>query len=653
MQRLTRVREAASRHGLLLIILVLGAVFRFADLGAMRFNYDDSYPMFEALRGLAGGGWSLLGQPSSVFLDNPPLMNFIHAIPLVVWRSPWAVSIFIVALNTFAIICVYCAGRQMLGQIAASIAATLFAINPWVVIFSRALWVQSLVPLLVTLIACSLWPTLLNGHRSGWSLLVAALSLTALCLTYIQAWGLLVSIGLLLLIFWSSIPRRPFWIGAGIFVVGVSVYGIGLLTDWDATQAQLSRFTSLGEWRITAEGIDHAVRFVTGLDFHAQYHQTDPVLNGLPLLSPIVYGVLSLALLCGIVMAVQAVWRKRDEWRAGVILLVWFFVPILFTTITAHPVHPHYLLLSAPAGYLLAAWGLLPLTRRLIGRLLILGILIGSTVVFGLNLSAYNADADLHPTTARWDGWTLAAGTQVGDAIRQLMDGKPTPWRVAVEARASIIGALSGQFVQNLNGLDYPNYVVLPGQDALLYLLFNEAIDPQAFGPHAEAMSGRTLEFVNGARATLVRVLPYDRSAALALPQVRIDWPSAAGLTLLGYTLSGPIAPGHSIGLTTYWRVDDLRRGREEWHIGAFYQLVDRVGHPIANAESHSQWARRWQEGDVYVERTQLELPADIVAGEYQLNVGLFDNVHNQTYEFQLSGGGQESFEIPLKVTAR
>ena len=646
------VRGAVRRHGLLLAIVVLGAVLRFADLGTIRIGYDDSYPMFEALRGLAGSGWSLLGQPSSVFLPNPPLMNFIQAVPLAVWRSPWAVAIFIVTLNTFAIVCVYRAARGVLSQTAAYIAATLFAINPWIIFFSRMTWVQSLVPLLVALIACTLWPLLANERRSGWNLLLAGLALTALTQTYIQAWGLLISIGLLLIVLRASIPRRPFWISLGIFAMATGVYIIGLLTTWEATQARLADFTSSGSLRVTTEGIAHAVRLVTGLDFHAQYRQIIPAFSALPAASQVVYAVLGLALVWGVVLAVRAVVRRRRDWRTGIILLVWFFVPVLLMTITTHPVHVHYLLLSVPAGSVLAAWGPSLVAQRPAGRLIIAGILIGSLVVFGLNLVSASADVGQHPTSATWDGWTLEAGAQVGDTIRQLMADTPVPWRVAVSARASMIGAFSGEYVQTLNGLNYPNFVVLPGKEAMLYLLFNQPMDPGVWGPHSEKLDEKILHFVDSAQATLVRVQPYDRVSALALPEVQVDWPSAAGLTLLGYALPSSIDPGQPIELVTYWRVDAVLPESVEWYLGAAYRALDGRGQLLAQVDGHGQWARRWREGDVYVERVRLELPADLEAGEYDLTVGLFDSIHQQAYEFVSPQGAQAAYTIPLTIAA-
>ncbi len=39
-----RVSEAVRRNGLLLLIVILGIVLRFADLGKIRFTYDNRLP---------------------------------------------------------------------------------------------------------------------------------------------------------------------------------------------------------------------------------------------------------------------------------------------------------------------------------------------------------------------------------------------------------------------------------------------------------------------------------------------------------------------------------------------------------------------------------------------------------------------------------
>ena len=634
---------------LTLAIFALGATFRLADLGLMRISYDNSYSIYEVLRGLAGGGWPTMGQAASVFLPNPPLMVYIQALPFLVWRSPWAVCFFIVTLNSLATLCVFWAARKLLGRGAGYIAAMLFAINPWAVYYSREAWMSSLMPLFVTSIAAALWPALTKAHRPSTGLLIAALAITAMTQTYIQSWGLLISIGLLLLLFRSALPRRPILIGTGIIALGFIVYGVNVLSVWNSAGNDLGKFTS-GELHLTAEGINHAVRFVTGMDYHAQYPELVLGSNLLSELSQLVYIVLSIALLIGIALAVRAIWQKRPERRIGVILLLWFLVPVALMTITSHPVHPYYLLLSVPAGHLLAAWGFMLLAQRPAGRVMVGAVLCGCAIVFGLNVHWFNVNAALHPTGARFEDWTLESGVQMGRVVNELTAYDPVSPRVVADARPSLIGSLSSKYVRLISGVVYPGYVVLPGSEPVLYVLMNESQAPSMLGPHAETFADKDMQFVDGTRVSFVRVMPYTRSAALALPATSIDWPSAAGLTLLGYTLNHPIAPGGDLDLITYWRVDELRHGYDQWFVGAFYQLFDQSGRQIASADGHGQYARRWQLGDVYVEHTRIAVAANLAAGEYALKLGLFDSIHSQAYPFVSTNGPQDTLNITVKI---
>ena len=358
------LRPQRLRLLVLLMIVAVGAAFRFGNLGYMGLSYDNSYPMYGALHILDDHDLPLVGQPSSVFLDNPPLMSYVQAIPLLLWRSPWAVAIFIVALNTLAIWLVWRVAQQLLGDLVGYLSAFLFAVNPWVVLFSRATSVQSLIPFFTALIAAGLWPTLATENRSPSRVFVAGLAVTAMTQTYIEAMGALAQIGLLVAMFRKRIPRKPLYAGLLIFVAALMVYGVGLLGDWETNQAKLVKFFSGSEMHLNPDGLDHAVRLVTGLDFDAQMPGQSGENSPRRMLSLAVHDVLSLALIAGIIRAVVEVWQRSGDRSSAVVLLVWFSTPILLTSVSANPVHPHYLLLSCPAGHILASWGMLPLLRR-------------------------------------------------------------------------------------------------------------------------------------------------------------------------------------------------------------------------------------------------------------------------------------------------
>ena len=397
------MKNVLRRHGALLIVLAIGAVLRFANLGLIRHGYDASHPIDDALRILLGHEFPLLGQPSSVFLDNPPLMGYLQALPLLVWRSPWAVYLFVIALNTIAIAFVYRVAQALLGNTVAFFAALLFAINPWLIVYSRWSWVQGLLPFFMALIAWSLWPALVDRSRSSWRLIVAASALALLLMTYIQAWGVLVPIGLLLIVFRRNLTWRPVLIGAAIVGLACAIYGVGLIQNWDTNAPKLEAFTSQGERHFTREGIDHALRFVTGMDFEYQAPSSPDTdwrmgASALAMLS------LSLAVIVGAGRAVRAIVQKRAERSSAVVLLIWFVVPVLMMSVSARPIHPHYLLLSIPAGAVLAAWGVELIWRVARLRWIVIAAFTAITIIFARESLALRSryDPSSHRAQIRW-----------------------------------------------------------------------------------------------------------------------------------------------------------------------------------------------------------------------------------------------------------
>jgi 4-amino-4-deoxy-L-arabinose transferase-like glycosyltransferase len=643
------LRDSLRQHGALLLVLTLGAVLRFANLGLIRHGYDASYPIYDALRILSGHEFPLLGQPSSVFLDNPPLMGYLQALPLLVWRSPWAVYLFVITLNTIAIAFVYRVAQALLGNTVAFFAALLFAINPWLIVYSRWSWVQGLLPFFMALIAWSLWPALLDRSRSAWRLIIAALALAMLLMTYLQAWGVLVPIGLLLIVFRRNLRWRPIIIGAAIVGLACAIYGVGLVQNWDTNASKFEAFTSQGERHFTREGIDHALRFVTGMDFEYQA-PTFPDTNWRLSISTLAMLTLSVAVMAGAARSVQAIIRQRAECSVAVVLLIWFVVPILMMSISARPIHPHYLLLSIPAGAVLAAWGVELIWRVPRLRWIVIAAFTLITIVFAINLWIYEADMIQHPTAPKFDGWSLEAGARVGDQLRALTHDLPAPQRISANGQASILSSWSGQYLKNLNGLKYPDFVVLPGAQPLLYVL-NTVSDPPAYlGSRWQWQPDRDLNFADGAQVAFRQALPLSRAQALALPAHPIDVPSESGLSLLGYTISQTNEITPTLDVITDWRVDELKPDRESWYVGPYYQVLQPDGTRVANVGEHGQWGYRWEVGDVYVDHVRIPLPGR-ATGIQQLVIGLTDSIHQRNFALQSGNGSQSTLAIPLPMT--
>ncbi|HMT22348.1 MAG TPA: glycosyltransferase family 39 protein, partial [Promineifilum sp.] len=397
-----------------MVVVISGAAVRFMQMGLIRYGYDQSYPAYQALGLLDGGVWPLIGQPSSVFLDTPPLMTYIQALPLLLFRSPWAVQGLILLLNSAAVWFVWRVATDLLGRHAGWIAAFLFALSPWVVFFSRTTWVQSLVPFFMAVVAWGLWPTFVEERADPRRFFAGGLAVTLLTQTYIQAWGVLPQIGLLLLVFRRRLPRRALAAAGAIFAGATLLYAFGLATRAEGNAVKASGFLGGGWQGLSSIGLRHAVRFVNAIDFRPAYAAGNPAGSLWQTLSTLAVIVASLALLAGIIRAVVALRQAGRERRLAVVLLVWFFVPVLMTSIEgAFDVHPHYLMLTLPAGHLLAAWGIAPLWRGR-ARAVVVAALVVVGLIFAHDLYRANELVGRSPTLPRFDGWALTAGAEAG-----------------------------------------------------------------------------------------------------------------------------------------------------------------------------------------------------------------------------------------------
>lgn len=370
---------------------------------------------------------------------------------------------------------------------------------------------------------------------------------------------------------------------------------------------------------------------------------------------------LAAALIFGSGFALRALRHRGDgdaqshrDRRLAIILIIWLVAPTVGFTLLPLPVHPHYLLLTLPAGQFLAAWGLSGLAAAPRLRLLLAPLLLALTFIFGWSLQSAAAIAAADPTPSDdLQHWTLSAAARLGREVRQALPAVQPPvsypQRVSAPGNTVMISSASAAYLDVVSDLAYPDYVMLPARQPLLYVLINRQLHPAALGAQEEQLAEFSLSAA-GPVVSLVRAPTYDRSQALALPQTGVDWHSEAGLTLLGYDLGGSPQPGQALQLTTYWRVDELPAGRAEWYVGAYYQILTTQWQMLANVSGHGQWARRWQEGDVYVERITLPLPQD--AGEYQLLLGLNDPIHLQNYAFHSPEGPQQFLIRPLFVTS-
>ena len=140
----------------LALALILGvAVFlRFRMWDYLEFGGDCVIAMQVALGFIKEGRFPFTGLMSSVGVANPPLFIYLLLPVMAISSSlPWLTTFF-AATSIFAIIVTWRIGRRYYDAMTGIVAAAMFAVSPWAVIYSRKIWAQDLVPMFSSL---TLW----------------------------------------------------------------------------------------------------------------------------------------------------------------------------------------------------------------------------------------------------------------------------------------------------------------------------------------------------------------------------------------------------------------------------------------------------------------------------------------------------------------
>lgn len=619
-------QSSALNRWALLAILALAVFLRFQNVNAIQHNVDHAYPIWQALTTLDRGELPIIGQYTSVLIPNPALMGYLLLPWVALTRSPLGAYLFVIALNTLAVWLVYRVTALVLSQAHGLIAAFLISVNPWVIEYSRATWVQALIPFFACLVFWLLIPVLLGkAAKPGRRTILAFVALAATTQTYLLAFALVIPVVALLIVF----RRRAMWrcvaVGVSLFGIVTAIYLAALVANHAWESERLDDFASA---HLSGEAWSHAVRLVTGRNY-AVSRGLDAPTNDWQLretASEVAHTLILSALLGGIARALYGVWRK-DCADLGLILLLWLAVPVLLLTYVSKPVHPFYLLLTLPAGYVLAAWGAGYALRWRAGRLALAAVFVIVAVLFSLNTLRFSEDTLAHPGTNGPGVLPVGAGI---DMVRALLPPEMHAPGAVVFADVDewFLNSLSGSLFpvdRDLN-VNQTTYLPVGGATYLMFTKNSSVPAPEPMG----ALNAATFALSDGALFRRYRVnltVPGDQA-------IRSD----KGITYLGMSLEQALAPGQTATLRTYWRVDGLLPERGVWLFGPFVHVYDAAGKRVAIGTGAVVPGVRWRMGDIHVQRIALSVPAD-AAGPFTLQIGQYDGVHNANAIFTLPDG--------------
>jgi 4-amino-4-deoxy-L-arabinose transferase-like glycosyltransferase len=358
-----RLRRLSWGSASVVAIVVLAAWLRLRLIGLAGFG-DDQAIELRIAHEILHGDIRTVGLASSSGAANPPLYVYIVAAVVGIHNSIPFANASVAVLSVVAIALTYVVVRPRFGGAVALVTTALFATAPWAVFYGRYLWQQNYLPLVTVSLLWSLF-CVLERERTRIALLVPVLFAIAISLN-LSALALILAIGALIAYRARDIDWRA-------LIVGTAV-GVVLLGPWLAHNAKhgFRDFTLIvnnGRGRhggAAGTGTIEAVRqtihlvsaegwgFLTGAQHQGGAAWTLGRTGGVVVIVLFVFGmVMSLA------RVVRDGRHPRIDTARRALLLVWLIgIWLSYITSSRSGVGPHYLIISYPVSFLLAALGL-------------------------------------------------------------------------------------------------------------------------------------------------------------------------------------------------------------------------------------------------------------------------------------------------------
>ncbi len=343
-------------------ILALAVWLRLRHLGLAMF-YNDQAIALRIAHDILHGDIRTVGLASSSGASNPPLYVYIVAVIVAIHDGALFATASVGVLSVVAIALAYFVVRARFGSAVALITAALFATAPWAVFYGRLLFQQDFLPLVTVSLLGSLF-VVLERNRTRVALLIPVLFVIAISLN-LSAVALILPIGALLAYRARDVDWRA--------VIAGAAAGFVLLAPWLAHNAKhgfrdFSLIVNNGRGHGgtagtgTIEALRETINLVSaeGWDYVTGAHHQSGAAWALGRTA----GIVVIALLVvGVVTSLARIVRdgrhpEIDTARRA-LLVIWLVgVCLAYITSSRSGVGPHYLLVSYPVSFLLAALGL-------------------------------------------------------------------------------------------------------------------------------------------------------------------------------------------------------------------------------------------------------------------------------------------------------
>ena len=611
--------QPGARYTVAIAILLLGAVLRLAAFDETLIEPDQAAILDAAFQTAHFRYFPLTGMKSSVGVMQTGVVPLLAAIPLLFVKRIIAVQWFFSALDLLALAWLHRAVRNAMGWRAASIAALLYATSPWIILYARTIWYQTLIASLATVAFGSLLGLISRRASRTYLLPLAMASITALGMVHLAAapWAGLLML-LCLAIAWRRRLGRAFLTGATLSALIALPYLVHLVRTsfgdvaFILSTGQASRGLNTAAYQLASE-------LISGATIVANAHGDlwDRSIIAWPTAPPAVLVALAAAFIWAVITMARVPHR-----RPGLLLTVLWTVavPTLLLRSDVHLQH-FYMMGIFPAPYvLIGAWvqawsrprtGSRGATLRMTLGRLAAGLLVVIAVWWAslwLARIRLEAQGELQRDTR---GWLM---DRTAAAVAGYLEEEPTGSLIVLadfEGEASSFEALRG-FTQSSRVRIVPTgkgFIVPSGPTC--YLL-GPGVPPETLWPvpgFSERLELRIPANPPWPVYCGLREAPETES--------RAAWSN--GLSLLATEVTGEIGPGAVLQITHTWYCPTLEPGAYHFYN---HLLLDDVLVGQIDGGSVPHW--HWRDGDVLLTYFNLSLPADLQPGDYVLRVGMY-----------------------------
>ncbi len=620
------------RHYVLLVaVLVLGAYLHLSALTTLPpgLHTDEAFHMLRALDIVNGVD---LPRYITGNQGNEPLMAYLSAIIIaMVGPVPWASRLVSAFASLIALAATIRVGREMApGRSSGLAAGLIWCTLGWALTVGR-LGTQ---PMLSVAAAAATMAGLWAGLRSGrlapfaWGGLALGLGLDSYVAFRVFP---LVPLVTWVAFWWTAPPeRRRALLRGGLTFVGVTAIAYAPVASFFIQHPEwfFNRFTQVTDSTIrSSSGVatfwDGLIRSIGGI-FWAGDAMVRHNIPGRPALDP---GQAALFIL-GIVLMLRR-WRSAE----AASLLAWLVVGILPGALTDSA--PHFLRMAmlTPALAVLMAYGVTSLLRvdwpalpwrRLA---LVVGWVASSAwtvwLVYAQWTTNYEANY-LFDQPPRW----------IAEQLRQAPIGTRSYLSPIPRENYTIEYLLGPERYADLASFNGRECTVLPARTGSLPALFaiyprEDTVTPGALmAAYPDARVTAENVWIGTAQARLYR-LPSDAVSQLE-PRQSLQRTFGDSLQLLGWeadTLEGK--PGETLRFNTHWQLSAPTDAA--WVMFAHVRGAPKPDGNVVYAQRDSEpcdgsyptW--QWRVGERVIERTHIDLPADLQAGTYTLYIGWYD----------------------------